>query len=78
MEVWPVLTMIAARGAKKRAARGGKYDTLGVTDRSNCLSNQLLYITKGFLLIWVSGPLLKRAPNLNIVQYLTEFNYKRL
>ena len=32
VEVWPVLTMIAARGAKKRAARGGKYDTLGVTD----------------------------------------------
>ncbi len=48
MEVWPVLTMIAARGAKKRAARGGKYDTLGVTDRSNCLSNQLLYIPEGF------------------------------
>ena len=46
--------------------------------RSNCLSNQLLYITEGFLLIWVSGPLLKRAPNLNIVQYLTKFNYKRL
>ena len=33
---------------------------------------------KVFLMIWVSGPLLKRAPNLNIVQYLTECNYKRL
>ena len=46
--------------------------------RSNCLSNQRLYITEGFLLIWVSGPLLRRAPNLNVVQYLTKFNYKRL